>query len=248
MMKKQIILAILLTMLLAACASQPEPTAVLVVDETDIPEPTEAMPSAGEVSSAEIVTPEPETHEDPAVEDGLTIYQIVSGESKLTYEVGEVFISQDNRFATAIGVTSDISGTISLDQANPQNTIIGTIAVDISLFKSDSSKRDNAIQSRFLESSKYPQVIFNPTEIMGLPESYQPGDTVQFQVVGDTTIRDTTLPLTFDVTVVFDGATLSAQAATTFLMSDFGFGPISIAGILNTEDEVQINIDIVARP
>jgi hypothetical protein len=32
------------------------------------------------------------------------------------------------------------------------------------------------------------------------------------------------------------------------LMSDFGFGPISLAGILNTEDEVKINFDFVARP
>jgi hypothetical protein len=30
-------------------------------------------------------------------------------------------------------------------------------------------------------------------------------------------------------------------------MSDFGFGPISIGGILNTEDEVKVKFVFVAR-
>jgi hypothetical protein len=42
--------------------------------------------------------------------------------------------------------------------------------------------------------------------------------------------------------------TIAGQATTTFLMSDFGFGPISIMGMLNTEDEVKITVDFVARP
>ena len=82
---------------------------------------------------------------------------------------------------------------------------------------------------------------------MGLPENYQLGEAITFQVVGETTIRETTLPLTFDVSANFDGTTISGQAETTFLMSYYGFGPISIAGILNTEDEVKIIINLVAR-
>jgi len=248
MKKRTLILAILLAQLLAACASPPQPTAVLVSEAADIQAPTAVASSGDEQPPAVAATPEPQSGTEPASDNGMTDYQIVAGESTLSYEVGEVLISQDNRFATAIGITSDISGTISLDGVNPQSTTLGTITVDISLFRSDSNRRDNTIRSRFLESSKYPQVIFTPTEIVGLPESYQPGETINFQVVGDTTIRETTRPLTFDVTAVLDGAALSGQAVTTFLMSDFGFGPISIAGILNTEDEVKIILNFVARP
>jgi len=248
MKKRTLIFAILLTQLLAACSSQPQPTPVLVGEAADIPTPTAVASSGDEGPPAVAASPEPQTTAEPASDNGMTDYQIVAGESTLSYEVGEVLINQDNRFATAMGVTSDISGTISLDGVNPQSTTIGTITVDISLFKSDSNRRDNTIRSRFLESSKYPQVIFAPTEIVGLPQSYQHGETINFQVVGDTTIRETTLPLTFDVSAVLDGAALSGQASTTFLMSDFGFGPISIAGILNTEDEVKIILNFVARP
>jgi hypothetical protein len=31
-------------------------------------------------------------------------------------------------------------------------------------------------------------------------------------------------------------------------MSDFGFGPIEIFGILATEDEVKVTVDFTARP
>jgi len=243
---QQQLLAILLTVLLAACASQPEtdpieePIAVL--------EPTMVLADSDEDTHVEAENAETGTGGETNVSNDMPVYKLVAGESTLTYEVGEVFISQDNRFATAIGMTSDISGTISLDPANPQNVTVGTITADIRLFKSDSSKRDNVIQSRFLESEKYPQVTFSPTAIMDLPESYQPGETIHFQILGDTTIRETTLPLTFEVSAVLDGNTLRGQASTIFLMSDFGFGPISIAGILNTEDEVKIILKFIAQP
>ena len=61
-------------------------------------------------------------------------------------------------------------------------------------------------------------------------------------------MRETTRPVTFDVTVSGTSQELSGEAGTTILMSDFGVGPISIAGILNTEDEVKLTFAFVARP
>ncbi len=177
---------------------------------------------------------------------GARTYQIVPGESTVQYEVGETFLS-DNRFNTAIGVTDVVSGEIHLDVANPQNSSLGMITVDISRFKSDSGRRDNAIRERFIQTAKFPIVTFTPTGISGLPATYTPGEEISFQVTGDVTIRETTRPLTFDVTAKLEGDTLTGTATTTFLMSDFGFGPIEIAGMLGTEDEVKITFKFVAR-
>jgi len=44
-----------------------------------------------------------------------------------------------------------------------------------------------------------------------------------------------------------EGDSITGEASTVILMSDFGFGPISIGGILNTEDEVKLNFIFVAR-
>jgi polyisoprenoid-binding protein YceI len=162
--------------------------------------------------------------------------------------VAEVFINENNRLNVAIGVTSQIAGEITIDLNNPQNSHLGTITADISQFKSDSSRRDNAIRTRFLESARYPTVTFVPAQIEGLPASYQEGQEIALKISGDLTIRQTTRPVAFTVTVKLEGNTLSGQATTTILMSDFGFGPISIAGILKTEDQVKVTLRFVARP
>jgi len=184
----------------------------------------------------------------PAPEGGLQTFKIIPGESKVSYEVGEVFLNQDNAFNVAVGITTEVNGEILVDRDNPQNSSIGIVSVDINQFTSDNQRRDNAIRERFLQSAQFPIVEFTPNDIQGLPENYEEGQQITFQVTGDVTIRDVTQPATFDVMLVGNGDTISGEATTTILMSDYGFGPISIAGILNTEDEVKIKVVFVARP
>ena len=183
----------------------------------------------------------------PAPEGGMEVFIIVPGESGVSYEVGEVFLNQNNAFNLAVGVTYEVNGEILVDRSNPQNSSIGPIRVDISQFTSDNQRRDNTIRERFLESAKFPIVEFTPGEIQGLPESYQEGQQITFQVSGDLTVRDVTKPVTFEVSFVGESDTITGEATTTILMSNFGFGPISIGGILNTEDEVKVKFVFVAR-
>jgi polyisoprenoid-binding protein YceI len=254
-MFRTILFVSLTILLLAACTSQ-TPTSTA---SPGYPEPQELEPAqetepelVGEVTAypAPQSNTGPETSPDssyPAPES-IEVFKIIPEESEVSYEVGEVFLNQNNRFNVAIGVTSQVSGDVFVDRVNPQKSSIGPISVDISQFTSDSGRRDNAIRGRFLESSIFPISTFTPIEIQGLPDSYQEGEPVTIQIRGDLTIRDTTKPVTFEVTLSGEGSTMIGKAETTILMSDFGFGPISIGGILNTEDEVKIKFVFVARP
>jgi polyisoprenoid-binding protein YceI len=270
-MQKILLFLIAIAMLLAACSSQPaaqetsvttlavQPTQVQAIESTatqQIP-PTVATtteaPAVTQPSATEqpISTEQTPATEQPAVQlpasGGPVVYKIVPGESSLQYEVGETFLD-GNRFNTALGVTPQVQGEISVDPAAPQNSNIRTITADISQFASDSGRRDNALRERFLESSAFPMVTFVPTSIEGLPATYQEGQEIPLKISGDLTIRDVTRPVTFDAVVKVANNELTGQATTTFLMSDFGIGPISVAGILNTEDQVKITMNIVARP
>lgn len=178
----------------------------------------------------------------------VQVYNIVAEESEAAYEVGEVFFNQNNRFNLAIGVTHAISGSVTIDAANPQNSAISTITIDISQFQSDESRRDERIRREWLESATYPIATFVPTSIEGLPESYVPGEAIVFRVTGDLTIRDVTNPVTFEVTAKLDGDTLTGTAASMILMTDFGFSPPTIAGMLEAENEVTMRLTFVARP
>ena len=73
------------------------------------------------------------------------------------------------------------------------------------------------------------------------------GDQLALQISGDLTIKEVTQPVTFEATVQVQDGVLTGNASTTILMSDFGVGPISILSILETEDEVKIAFDFVAR-
>jgi len=256
-MRTKVISLIMTALLLAACASPPvTPTAEAVQPSqteammTEAPVATAELPSTG-MESTQAPATEPPAPELPATQapaSGLVAYQIVPGESQLQYEVGETFINDNNRFNLAVGVTSQVSGEIMVDTIAPQSSQIGTITADISQFKSDSGRRDNAIRERFLQSSQFPTVTFAATQVDGLPESYSPGQEIPLTITGDLTIRDVTRSVTFEATTKLDGDTLSGSATTTILMSDFGFGPISILGMLNTEDEAKVTLSFVARP
>jgi polyisoprenoid-binding protein YceI len=104
------------------------------------------------------------------------------------------------------------------------------------------------IRRNFLQSSQYPIATFVSNKVDGLPASYTDGQDYTLKVTGDLTVKQTTKPVTFDVTTRLTGDTLSGKATTKILMSDFGVGPISLMGMLNTQDEVQITFDFIARP
>lgn len=174
-------------------------------------------------------------------------YGVIPGESKVSYEVAETFL-RDNRFAVTVGVTEQVVGKVYLDLSNPRLAWVGPISVDISQFASDSQRRDDKIRTDFLQSSQYPMATFAPKQIEGLPENYTPGQEVALTISGDLTVREVIQPVTFEALVMVDDGGLTGQASTTILMSDFGVGPISILGMLETEDEVLVTFDLVARP
>ena len=251
-MSRKIILFAVIVLVLTACSGQSPTTAA--PENYPAPQLTEPVPESESQSDVDefgypppFQTATPLFDPYPAPEGGIEVFTIIPGESEVSYEVGEVFLNQDNAFNVAIGITPEVNGEVFVDRTNPQNSAIGPISVDISKFTSDSVKRDSAIRERFLESAIFPDAVFTPLEIQGLPATYQEGEQISFQVSGDLTVRDVTMPATFDVSFMGEGDSMIGEASTVILMSDFGFGPISIGGILNTEDEVALNFIFVAR-
>ena len=238
-MQRAFLFLIVSTMVLTACTTQPAatmaPSAVPDDPQSNDPVPS---PTAGQAT-------EPVQAADPS--GNVTTFQIVSNESQVSYEVGETFIDKGNVFNLAVGITKQVTGDVMIDYANPQNSTIGTITIDISQFTSDSNRRDNFIRDRFLESSKYPLATFTPTKIEGLPASGQEGVDYPLKITGDLTIKETTKQVTFDAAIRLEGDTLTGTATSTILMSEFGVGPISIAGILETQDEAKLTLTFAAR-
>ncbi len=178
---------------------------------------------------------------------GVQRFVIVPAASKVTYRVAETFIREGNRLNTAVGATQGVRGEIRINRTDPKQTTIGPITVDISQLRSDSERRDQAIQNRWLESARFPTARFTATAIRGLPATYQEGQELRLQISGNLKVRGVVRPVTFDAAVKVAGTMLSGTATTTVRMTDFGFDPPSILGILRAENEVAIEFAITAR-
>lgn len=177
---------------------------------------------------------------------GIEHFAIVPSASSVIYRVGETFF-EGNRFNVAVGTTQSIQGDVFVDRANPGRSRVGPITIDISTFQSDSGRRDRAIRGRWLESSRYPTAQFTPTEIRGLPALYRDGQDVPVQVLGNLRVRDVTKPVAFTGTVRLAGDMLTGAVQTTILMTDFGFDPPAILGLLKAENQVQLELQFTAK-
>ncbi|MBI3975462.1 MAG: YceI family protein [Armatimonadetes bacterium] len=174
-------------------------------------------------------------------------FAIVPAESRVAYHVGETLLNEGNRFNVAVGITNVVRGDIVIDRAAPQNSRVGTISVEISQFRSDSPRRDRAIRERWLESARFSIAEFAPTAVRGLPQTYAEGREVTLEITGNLKIRDVAKPTTFTTTLKLERTIVSGVATAKILMTDFGFNPPVIFGILRAENEVKLEFHFTAR-
>lgn len=175
------------------------------------------------------------------------LYKIDPTQSEASYSVQETIL-QTIEGRTVVGKTKGISGNILVDSKNFTQSRLGKITINVEQLTSDSNLRDERIRKSFLESSTYPEAVFIPENLLGLPERLEPNQTYSFQIEGYLTVKTTTAKTTWDATISLQDDKLIGSASTTIYMSTFGVGPISIAGLLETKDEMKLAIDFVAVP
>jgi polyisoprenoid-binding protein YceI len=186
---------------------------------------------------------------------GFRTFTIVPAESKASYIVDEEFfadaLSKYNIAAgqvQTIGSTQEIAGQLQLnldDLSSPLGD--NRFTVQINTLASDQALRDGWIRRNGPRLNDYPTAEFVATGVQGAPASYSEGEEVQFQLVGNLTMRDITQPATFDVTATLQGDTITGKATTRALLTDFGIDPPNFANTLVVGDEFTIEVDITAR-
>lgn len=149
--------------------------------------------------------------------------------------------------STYKGRFTGVTGTIELDQANPQNSSVEAV-VDATTVYSGSEQRDNHLRGvDFLDIANHPTLTFKSTRVQMIGP-----DTAK--VAGDLTIRGTTREIIFDVEYLGLeknpwGATVAGfEAKSSFNRKDFGLvwnAPLESGGVL-VADLVKIEIHLEA--
>ncbi|HEX2173984.1 MAG TPA: YceI family protein [Dehalococcoidia bacterium] len=150
---------------------------------------------------------------------------------------------------TVNGTTNQITGQITADPSQPNTAQVGTIRIDARSFATDDPRRDQAIQRWVLETEQFPEITFTPKELRGLPATGRPGETYNFQIVGDLGVHGVTREETFDATLTIDSPDrLSGTAQTTIRYADFGINVPQPPFIQGIADSVRLELDFVATP
>ncbi len=176
--------------------------------------------------------------------EGETVYRIDPTRSSLTYEVQERFAGKETTSAT--GTTSGIAGDIAVDPSDLAATRVGTMVVNLEQLHSDNNLRDARLRLDYLESHEFPLATFEPDEITGLKGKLVEGKAQEFSMTGDLTVKEITKPATFAGTATLDDGALKVAASADAKLSDYGAGPIRIAGMVSTSDDAELTLKLTA--
>jgi polyisoprenoid-binding protein YceI len=144
---------------------------------------------------------------------------------------------------TVRGQFEDVSAVADIDPDNPEAASVDVTIQTVSV-KTNNPVRDNDLRSgNFLEVEKYPVITFKSTGVRAAGENH-------FKLAGDLTIKETTRPVTLDVTKYGEfndammGHRIAYGATTQINRKDYG---LSFAMVLDgrfvVSEEIQITIE-----
>lgn len=258
----RLLLLPLFALSLAACGTLREPEApsapleAIPVEVETASAPAEApaaSPSPTRAAVEEPVGEEPATAAEAVAPTATTaapagevrIYSISQEQSQVRFELGEDL--RGVRTAVA-GVTDQIAGEIALDFSDLASAQVGVIQINARGLATDNNFRNRAIHNEILQTGAYEFIIFTPTAIDGLPDAAPPGETVNFTITGDLTLREITQPVAFAVTATaLSPDTVSGTAVATVHRGDFDLRIPSVPNVANVDEEVRLTIDFVAN-
>ena len=226
---------------LATSAPQASPTTAATEAPTAASIATQAAPT---VAATPVNTVAPTSSAATGSEPILA--QIIPEESEVRFIIDEVL---NNNPKTVVGTTNQVAGELSVDPSNPSASQVGVIQVNARTLATDNDFRNRAIKNRILMTDQYEFISFKPTQLTGLPNSVTMGQSYTFQMAGELTIRDTTKPVTFEVTVTPESnERLKGTAKTSIAYADFGLTIPQVQQVASVAENVRLEIDFVAVP
>ncbi len=252
-----LLLSIMAVLLLGACAGAGAPAEAPAADT----EPAATEAAAEEMAEEAAPTEEAMEEEAPVAQavssgeelTGTRTFTVVPEASQAAYVVDEEFLAQalDKLGIAAgatvvVGSTNDVAGSLSI---NLDDKSIGEnqFTVNMTTLSTDQNRRDNWIRENGPSFNSFPEASFVATSVENAPESYVEGQEATFQLVGDLTVRNVTVPATFDVTATINGDTLTGVAEASLRMSDFGIDPPNFAQTLTVADPFKVRMELTAQ-
>jgi polyisoprenoid-binding protein YceI len=155
------------------------------------------------------------------------------------YRVQEQFAGESIE-KTAVGRTIGVDGTMTI--AGGQVTAV-TIEADLTLLKSDQSRRDDYIRTRGLETNTYGTATFTLAEPIALPADVAAGQPFELTAVGDLTVHGVTKRVELPLQAQWDGKVIDVAGGLAIVMADYGMDPPSNS-IVSVADRGELELQV----
>jgi polyisoprenoid-binding protein YceI len=173
-----------------------------------------------------------------------TTWQIDPAHSSVEFAVKHMM------FTTVRGRFKDVKGTIEVDEQNPDRSVVD-VEIGAASLDTGSPDRDAHLRSAdFLDVETHPTITFRSKRVEGAMK--KEGDA--FRVIGDLTIRGTTMEVTLDAIYEgtgkdpWGGTRAGSQATAKIDRRDWGLKwnqALETGGVL-VANEVRIEIEVQA--
>ena len=174
-------------------------------------------------------------------------FVIDQGQSIATFELDELLSGSPTHVT---GTTDQVVGQVRVDPADLSTAEFSDVIVNARTFTTGRDQRDRAIRGPIIldsGSDANELITFTPTSVDGLSGPIDIGDTVEFTVTGDLTIKGTTQSVPFDVSVTYvDEVTIEGSATTEVTRDMFEIGIPSVPSVADVTNEVMLTFDFVA--
>ncbi len=223
--------ALALALTLSACRSVP------IASPTARPSPTTAAAS----STAE---PVPTATAEPSTPSQPLVFHLIPEETEARFIIDEVLGGHPN---TVVGSTYEVAGEFRVDPAVPDQAVVGPIRIQVGGLATDNGFRDRAIRTFILQTSDFPEVVFTPTSLDGLPAETTLGQPFTFALTGDLTIRHLTRSVTFTVTVTPESnERLTGTASARISRADYELTIPTVRNVADVSPDVTLELDFAA--
>lgn len=217
--------------------TQPPPTSVPTTAPAAQPAPTQPPPAAAPTTAP---APTQAPAQPVASPSGTVVFTLGEG-TIARYKVEEVLARTGSW--TATGETTEVAGQLAFDAEGALIPDESGFIVQAATLVTDSDRRDRYVRERTLDASQYPEIVFRPTSIDGLPTPITEAQgSIDFTITGDLAIRDQTRPTTWSASADF-GDAISGVAFVEFTFADFAMDKPSVPIVLSVEDTIRLEID-----
>ena len=248
---------LILVLVTAACATSTTPTSVPASNPVSAPAATVTTapvspatatpaPTATVASGAANPTQTPAASTDKGTAGSAVKYVLAPAKSEASYSVREQ-LAQHDLPNDAVGKTNAVAGSVTINSDGSIDSANSKFTVDANTLQTDQSMRDNYVKRNILQTSQYPQIVFVPKQVSGLPAALPQSGDVSFTVTGDLTIRNVTKSVIWEVTGSIANGEATGKATTSFTFEEFNLSQPQVPVVLSVVNKITLGLTIVLQ-